>query len=155
LLGLLLGTLVAGAAGAEPDVMARRPAAELLAACETLPNAGPEVTSPPMGLRPFPPGGHPSWGGPARDEATRCLAFVEGFLWGHGWAAWRASRDMYFCLPGAEEGTVSARDVIPAVVAYLKEHPQRLDQPAHLMLFTALSSTFPCSDAAPDPSPNR
>lgn len=124
-----MGMLVAGAAGAEPDVMARRPAMELLAACEQLPAPGP--------------------------EATRCLAFVEGFLWGHGWAAWRASRDMYFCLPGAEEGTVSARDVIPAVVAYLKEHPQRLDQPAHLMLFTALSSTFPCSEATPDPSPNR
>lgn len=126
-----MGTLAAGAAGAEPDVMARRPAAELLAACETLPVTG------------------------ATDGATRCLAFVEGFLWGHGWAAWRTSRDMYFCLPGAEEGTVSARDVVPAVVAYLKEHPQRLDQPAHLMLFTALSSTFPCSDAAPDLSPNR
>lgn len=137
MLGLLVGTLVAGAAGAEPDVMARRPAAELLAACETLPAAGPAVTLPP------------------RDEATRCLAFVEGFLWGHGWAAWRESRDMYFCLPGAEEGTVSARDVIPAVVAYLREHPQRLDQPAHLMLFTALSSTFPCSDVPPDPVPTR
>lgn len=127
-LGLLLGTLMVGGAGAEPDVMARRPAAELLRACEALPE------------------------GP---EATRCLAFVEGFLWGHGWAAWRASRDMYFCLPGAEEGTVSARDVIPAIVAYLKDHPERLDQPAHLMLFTALSSTFPCSDGAADPLPDR
>ena len=124
----MVGALLAGAASAEPDVMARRPAAELLGACEALPE------------------------GP---EGTRCLAFVEGFLWGHGWAAWRASSDMYFCLPGAGEGTFSARDVIPAIVAYLKEHPERLDQPAHLMLFTALSSTFPCSDGAPDPSPNR
>ena len=116
--------LAAGLAGAEPDVMARRPTAELLAACETLPAPGP--------------------------EGVRCLAFVEGFLWGHGWAAWRASRDMYFCLPGAEEGMVSVRDVIPAVVTYLKAHPERLDEPAHLMLFAALSSAYPCRELPTD-----
>ena len=33
---------------------------------------GDKVTLPPKGLRPLPPGGQPSWGGPARaDEVTR------------------------------------------------------------------------------------
>lgn len=118
----LVAALAAGGAQAEPDAMARRPAAELLAACNAVPAGGP--------------------------EATRCLAFVEGFLWGHGWAAWRASRDMYFCPPG-EEGAVAARDLIPAVVGYLEAHPEKLDQPAHLMLFSALSAAFPCSPAEP------
>lgn len=116
------GLIAAGAALAEPDAMARRPAAELLAACRAVPAGGP--------------------------EATRCLAFVEGFLWGHGWAAWRTSRDMYFCPPG-EEGAVAARDMIPAIVAYLEAHRDKLDQPAHLMLFSALSSAYPCSPADP------
>jgi hypothetical protein len=122
LLLTLVAMLVVAAARAEPDAMARRPAAELLAAC-----------------RAVPAGGH---------DATRCLAFVEGFLWGHGWAAWRTSRDMYFCPPG-DEGAVSARDLVPAVVAYLEAHREKLAQPAHLMLFSALSSAYPCSAADP------
>jgi hypothetical protein len=126
LLLILIGALASGGAQAEPDAMARRPAAELLAACEAVPTGGP--------------------------EATRCLAFVEGFLWGHGWAAWRTSRDMYFCPPG-EEGVAAPRDMIPAIVAYLEAHRDKLDQPAHLMLFSALSSAYPCT--APDPSAGR
>lgn len=126
LLLTLIGAVASGPTRAEPDAMARRPAAELLAACVAVPTGG--------------------------SEATRCLAFVEGFLWGHGWAAWRESRDMYFCPPG-EEGAVSPRDMIPAIVAYLEAHREKLDQPAHLMLFSALSSAYPCS--APDPSAGR
>ena len=122
------GVLAMNAAHAEPDAMARRPAVELLSACQAVAIGGP--------------------------EATRCIAFVEGFLWGHGWAAWRTTRDMYFCLPG-EEGTVSAGDVIPAVVAYLEAHRERLDQPAHLMLFSALSSAYPCTAAPDDPAARR
>jgi Rap1a immunity proteins len=108
-------------AQAQPDVMARRPAGELLVACEAVP-ANPGDDTP---------------------AATLCLAFVEGFLWGHGWAAWRESRDMHFCPPG--EGPVAARTLVPAVVAHLRAHPERLDQPAHLMLFSALSISYPCN----------
>jgi len=111
-------------AQAQSDVMARRPASELLAACETVP-AQPGADSP---------------------AATLCLAFVEGFLWGHGWAAWRESRDPYFCPPG--EGPVAARSLVPVVVSQLRAHPERGDQPAHLMLFSALSIAYPC-DAEP------
>jgi hypothetical protein len=32
------------------------------------------MTPPPMGLRPFPPGGQPSWGGPARAEVYQTRA---------------------------------------------------------------------------------
>jgi hypothetical protein len=115
-------------AQAQSDVMARRPASELLAACETVP-ARPGADSP---------------------AATLCLAFVEGFLWGHGWAAWREARDPYFCLP--DEGPVVARSIVPVIVTHLRAHPERGDQPAHLMLFSALSISYPC-DAEPQAVP--
>lgn len=120
--------MVMACAQAQSDVMARRPASELLAACETVPPR-PGADSP---------------------AATLCLAFVEGFLWGHGWAAWRESRDPYFCPPG--EGPVVARSLIPVVVSQLRAHPERGDQPAHLMLFSALSIAYPC-DAEPRVAP--
>lgn len=119
-------------AHAQGDLVARRPASELLAACEAVavePDESP--------------------------AATRCLAFVEGFVWGHGWAAWRVSKSPYFCPPG--DGPVSARSFVPGVVAYLRAHPERLIQPAHVMLFSALSSTYPCdADAGvAAPAPDR
>lgn len=123
--------LLAQFAQAQPDVMARRPAGELLAACEAVP-ANPGADSP---------------------AATLCLAFVEGFLWGHGWAAWRESRDLYFCPPG--EGPVAARTLVPAIVAHLRAHPERLDQPAHLMLFSALSISYPCNAERIEPPADR
>jgi len=106
-----------GAAAA--DTIARRPASELLSACEAVTDQTAETLA-----------------------EARCLAFVEGFLWGHGWAAWRESRDVYFCPP--DEMYTNARKMVPAIVDYLRSHPQRLDQPAHLMLFVALSNTYPC-----------
>lgn len=74
-------------------------------------------------------------------DAMSCIGFVEGFLWGHGWAAWRERRDMYFCPPEA----VSARDVVPALIAYLRAHPERQDTAAHVLLFAALSDAWPCT----------
>lgn len=77
-------------------------------------------------------------------QAQTCLAFVEGFLWGHGWAAWREHRDMYFCPP--EEFT--AAQFVPFLVQYLRAHPERLDAAAHVLLFSALSNAYPCQPAA-------
>lgn len=77
----------------------------------------------------------------ARADGALCIGFVEGFLWGHGWKAWRTGQDMYFCPP---EGFGYAQ-AIPAVVAYLEAHPERLIQRAHLLLFSALSSSYPCT----------
>ena len=74
-------------------------------------------------------------------DAMACIGFVEGFLWGHGWAAWRERRDMYYCPPEA----ASARDAVPALVAYLRAHPERDDAPAHVLLFAALSDAWPCT----------
>ncbi len=78
----------------------------------------------------------------ARADAALCIGFVEGFLWGHGWKAWRTGEDMYFCPP---EG-FAYRQAVPVVVDYLEAHPERLIQRAHLLLFSALSSGFPCAD---------
>ena len=76
----------------------------------------------------------------ARVDAALCIGFVEGFLWGHGWKAWRTGEDMYFCPP---EG-FSYRQAVPIVVEYLEAHPERRIQRAHLLLFSALSSALPC-----------
>ena len=77
----------------------------------------------------------------ARADAALCIGFVEGFVWGHGWKSWRTGADMYFCPP---EG-FGYRQAVPVVVSYLEAHPERLIQRAHLLLFSALSSTYPCT----------
>jgi hypothetical protein len=73
-------------------------------------------------------------------SAQTCLAFVDGFIWGHGWAAWRTHRDMYYCPP---EG-FSVTQAVPAVVEYFRAHPERLDADSHVLIFAALSYAFPC-----------
>jgi len=73
-------------------------------------------------------------------HAQACMGFVEGFIWGHGWAAWRENRDMYYCPP---EG-FSAPQAVPVVVQYLRAHRDRLDTAAHILVFAALSDAFSC-----------
>lgn len=77
----------------------------------------------------------------ASADAALCLGFLEGFAWGHGWAAWRKGEDMYFCPPE----TFSYRDAVPAVLDYLGAHPERMDTDAHILVFSALSVAFPCT----------
>lgn len=74
-------------------------------------------------------------------DAMLCIGFLEGFSWGHGWAQWRRNEDMYFCPP---EG-FDYRDAVPAVLDYLRAHPERRIQRAHLLVFAALSRAFPCT----------
>jgi Rap1a immunity proteins len=79
----------------------------------------------------------------SRDEygnAMSCLGFVDGFIWGHGWAAWRQNSPMYYCPPDR----FSASEGVPALVQYLRAHPERLDSEAHILTFAALSSAYPC-----------
>lgn len=73
-------------------------------------------------------------------DAMSCIGFVDGFLWGHGWAAWRQNRDMYYCPPE----DLSGERAVPTLVDYLRAHPERLDAPAHVLLFAALSQAYPC-----------
>ena len=74
-------------------------------------------------------------------DAALCIGFVEGFVWGQGWKAWRTGDDMYFCPPQ----DIRYEDMLPPLVAYLEARPERLIQRAHLLLFSALSSTYPCT----------
>lgn len=76
-----------------------------------------------------------------REDAQLCIGFIEGFVWGHGWEAWRRGEDMYFCPP---EGFGYLQGV-PAVTSYLRAHPDRHIQRAHLLLFSALSSAYSCA----------
>jgi len=78
--------------------------------------------------------------GQVHSDASLCIGFLEGFVWGHGWKSWRTDVDMYFCLP---EG-FDYRDAVPSVVSYLEAHPDRLIQRAHLLVFSALSDAYPC-----------
>ncbi len=75
-----------------------------------------------------------------RLEAASCIGFVDGFIWGHAWSAWRERTDMFFCPPEL----FSAREGVPALVNYLRAHPDRLIQRAHLLLFAAFNSAYPC-----------
>ena len=77
----------------------------------------------------------------ALPDAALCIGFVEGFLWGHGWKSWRTGEDMYFCPPDG----FGYRQAVPIVVSYLEAHPERRIQRAHLLLFSALSSSLPCT----------
>jgi hypothetical protein len=74
-------------------------------------------------------------------DAALCIGFLEGFSWGHGWAAWRKGGDMYFCPPE----TFNWRDAVPAVLDYLGRHPERMPADAHILVFSALSASFPCT----------
>jgi Rap1a immunity proteins len=81
---------------------------------------------------------------PALDEsalsnARACTAFIDGFIWGHAWAAWREAKDMWFCLPQGFPAEQGARDVVD----YLSAHPDRLDEDSHLLVFLALTAAHP------------
>jgi hypothetical protein len=117
--------LAAAANASATDGLAREDDARLLEACRHAQN---EIAAEPAV-------------GQAHIDASLCIGFVEGFVWGHGWKSWRAGDDMYFCLP---EG-FGYRDAVPSVVSYLEAHPERLIQRAHLLVFSALSSAYPCA----------
>ena len=75
-----------------------------------------------------------------RTRAASCIGFVDGFIWGHAWSAWRERTDMFFCPPEL----FSATEGVPALMNYLRAHPERLIQRAHLLVFAAFNSTYPC-----------
>ena len=73
-------------------------------------------------------------------DAASCIGFVDGFIWGHAWSAWGVRADMFYCPPES----FTAMQGVPALTNYLRTHPDRLIQRAHLLLFAALSSAYPC-----------
>ena len=76
----------------------------------------------------------------AQADARTCLAFIDGFIWGHAWASWREAKDMWFCLPEQFRTEQAAEDV----AKYLAAHPDRLDEESHLLVFLALTAAYPC-----------
>lgn len=86
------------------------------------------------------PRGSGAVGPEGQSDARACLAFVDGFVWGHAWASWREAKDMWFCLPQGFAVEQGARDV----VNYLTAHPDRLDEDSHLLVFLALTAAYPC-----------
>ncbi len=129
LLVLLLALPIATAASPLASI-GRESGDELLARCEPA-------------LRIIETGSDADLGMEQREAAISCFAFVDGFIWGHAWSAWRERSDMFYCPP---EG-FSARDGVPVVVAYLREHGHRRIQRAHLLVFAAFNRAFPCMPA--------
>ena len=78
-----------------------------------------------------------------REAGISCIAFVDGFIWGHAWSAWRERSDMFYCPP---EG-FSAREGVPTLVNYLREKEHRRIQRGHLLVFAAFNRAFPCMAA--------
>lgn len=77
--------------------------------------------------------------------AESCIAWVEGFHWGHAWAAWIRGSDMWYCLPAPFDPRAS----VAALVRYLEGHPGRLDEKAHVLTIAAFLDAYPCQ--APPP----
>ena len=107
--------------------MGKEPGARLLARCEPAQRLADQ-------------GGPDGLSSGERADAHACIGFIEGFVWGHAWASWRQGKDMWFCLPAG----FSAAQGVPVVVGYLRTHPDRLDEDAHLLVFLALTAAYPC-----------
>ena len=124
---LLVIPLTAAAAPLGPGGIGKESGEQLLARCEPA-------------LRMIESGSDAGLSAAEGIEATSCIAFVDGFIWGHAWSAWRERTDMFYCQPEL----FSAREGVPALMNYLRAHPERLIQRAHLLVFAAFNSTYPC-----------
>lgn len=117
--------------GASEDAIGKQPGRRLLDLCRTTVSPGAGTNLPGSLL--------------TQGDARACLAFIDGFVWGHAWASWREAKDMWFCLPEGFIAEQGAREV----VGYLTAHPERLDENSHLLVFLALTAAYPCQRAAP------
>ena len=124
---LFLFSSVAAAAPLGPGGIGRESGEQLLARCEPA-------------LRMIESGSDAALSAVESIEAISCIGFVDGFIWGHAWSAWRERTDMFYCPPEL----FSAREGVPALMNYLRAHPERLIQRAHLLLFAAFNSAYPC-----------
>jgi len=124
---LFLFSSVAAAAPLGPGGVGRESGEQLLARCEPA-------------LRMIESGSDAGLSAAEGIAATSCIGFVDGFIWGHAWSAWRERTDMFYCPPEL----FSAREGVPALMNYLRAHPERLIQRAHLLVFAAFNSTYPC-----------
>jgi hypothetical protein len=124
---LLLFPIATTADPLGPGGIAKESGEQLLARCEPA-------------LRMIEAGGDAGLSAAERIEAASCIGFVDGFIWGHAWSAWRERSDMFFCPPEL----FSAKQGVPALMSYLRAHPDRLIQRAHLLLFAAFNSAYPC-----------
>jgi hypothetical protein len=124
---LAVAALACVPGSAQTQSIAKEPASRLLERCEFAQHV-------------LETGGQGRLSGSQFAAAQTCVAFVDGFIWGHGWAAWRTQQDMYYCPP---EG-FSVTQAVPVLVAYFRAHPERLDADSHILTFAALSYAFPC-----------
>ncbi len=124
---LLLLPIATTAGPLDPGGIGKESGEQLLARCEPA-------------LRMIEAGGDAGLSAAERIEAASCIGFVDGFIWGHAWSAWRERSDMFFCPPEL----FSAKQGVPALMSFLRAHPDRLIQRAHLLLFAAFNSAYPC-----------
>ena len=124
---LLLLPIATTAGPLDPGGIGKESGEQLLARCEPA-------------LRMIEAGDDAGLSAAERIEAASCIGFVDGFIWGHAWSAWRERTDMFFCPPEL----FSAKESVPALVNYLRVHPDRQIQRAHVLLFAAFNRAYPC-----------
>lgn len=76
-----------------------------------------------------------------------CAGFVSGVIETQTWWQLRELSDSkrnqnveHFCIPG----TVTNDQIVKIFVKYLDDHPEKLHEPAVLLLLTSLHQAFPC-----------
>lgn len=74
-------------------------------------------------------------------ERARAMGFLQGMQESYLITSLRDPELQIYCLPA--EGIPSAR-LRSVVVRWLQTHPDRLDEPATLLVFYALADEFPC-----------
>ena len=73
-------------------------------------------------------------------EAFECLMYVAGYLNGYGMASTVEKGKPALCFP---ENT-STGQIIRVFAKWMKDHPERLSEPAANCMFAALSDAFGC-----------
>jgi hypothetical protein len=88
----------------------------------------------------------------SKSESSRifCLSFIHGAFVGYGWGTYKQAlaTDTYenpnvtICAPAESVAGQWER----VVKKWLKEHPERLHEPAIILIVDAMRETFPCKD---------
>jgi hypothetical protein len=80
-----------------------------------------------------------------RSGAIECVAYVNGFIDGEQLGEFAATGIAVIC----PENNVSTGQLIRVAVKWMKEHPEKLNDPASACLFIALKEAFACKTHVP------
>ncbi len=79
----------------------------------------------------------------ANASRMACNSYMQGFLGGSSWAL-LFTKDLpsaRYCLPSSG---ITIRRVVTIFLDYADKSPNKLNEPAHIELYSALMADFPC-----------